>query len=83
MNGGSPGNIRELQNVVERSLIVSESALLTIDERWLSPETRPLEPGGQGFSHALTTAESADRDGSRRDEGSGLPASPVPPPSSG
>ena len=30
-----PGNIRELQNVVERAVIVSESDALDIDERWL------------------------------------------------
>src|SRR5215813_14102305 len=31
-----PGNIRELQNVVERAVIVCESDTLSIDERWLS-----------------------------------------------
>jgi PAS domain S-box-containing protein len=31
-----PGNIRELQNVVERAVIVSESETLSIDERWLA-----------------------------------------------
>lgn len=31
-----PGNIRELQNVVERAVIVSDSDALRIDERWLS-----------------------------------------------
>ena len=31
-----PGNIRELQNVVERAVIVCDSNRLSIDERWLS-----------------------------------------------
>ena len=31
-----PGNIRELQNVVERAVILSDSEVLSIDERWLS-----------------------------------------------
>jgi formate hydrogenlyase transcriptional activator len=31
-----PGNIRELQNVVERAVIVSESETLVVDERWLA-----------------------------------------------
>jgi formate hydrogenlyase transcriptional activator len=34
-----PGNIRELQNVVERSVIMSESETFSIDERSLSRET--------------------------------------------
>ena len=31
-----PGNIRELQNVVERSVIVSDTDEFTVDESWLS-----------------------------------------------
>jgi transcriptional regulator with GAF, ATPase, and Fis domain len=31
-----PGNIRELQNVIERAVIVSETEVLAIDESWLS-----------------------------------------------
>jgi PAS domain S-box-containing protein len=34
-----PGNIRELQNVIERSVILSSGELLSIDELWLSKET--------------------------------------------
>ncbi len=30
-----PGNIRELQNVIERSVIVNESETFSIDESWL------------------------------------------------
>jgi DNA-binding NtrC family response regulator len=37
-----PGNIRELQNVIERSVVLCETENLTVDERWLS-ET-PIEP---------------------------------------
>jgi PAS domain S-box-containing protein len=33
-----PGNIRELQNVIERSIIVCETENFTVDESWLSPE---------------------------------------------
>jgi PAS domain S-box-containing protein len=36
-----PGNIRELQNVIERSVIVCESANFSVDESWLSQQ--PLE----------------------------------------
>jgi len=31
-----PGNIRELQNIIERAVIVSDSPILNIDENWLS-----------------------------------------------
>jgi len=35
-----PGNIRELQNVIERSVILSESDIFSIDESWLPlPQT--------------------------------------------
>jgi DNA-binding NtrC family response regulator len=38
-----PGNIRELQNVIERSIIVCETETFTVDESWLS--TKPAETG--------------------------------------
>jgi DNA-binding NtrC family response regulator/signal transduction histidine kinase len=45
-----PGNIRELQNVIERSVILSSSEVFTVDDAWLSKESSrvatpaPLEP---------------------------------------
>src|SRR2546425_763305 len=35
-----PGNIRELQNVVERSVIVSSGAVFSVDAAWLSKDSR-------------------------------------------
>jgi PAS domain S-box-containing protein len=40
-----PGNIRELQNVIERSVIVCETENFSVDESWLSQP--PLERGPQ------------------------------------
>src|SRR6202451_4526044 len=34
-----PGNIRELQNVIERSVIVSSGDIFSVDEAWLSKES--------------------------------------------
>jgi DNA-binding NtrC family response regulator len=41
VQGSWPGNIRELQNVIERSLILSETESFSVDQNWLSrePET--------------------------------------------
>jgi formate hydrogenlyase transcriptional activator len=41
-----PGNIRELQNVIERSVIISEGDNFTVDESWLS--RRPAESSEPG-----------------------------------
>jgi PAS domain S-box-containing protein len=43
-----PGNIRELQNVIERSVILCESEVFSIDENWLpQPAPTTLEPKQQ------------------------------------
>jgi formate hydrogenlyase transcriptional activator len=36
-----PGNIRELQNVIERSIILSSTDVFSVDELWLSKRTPP------------------------------------------
>jgi PAS domain S-box-containing protein len=42
-----PGNIRELQNVIERSVIVCETENFSVDESWLSQEPRDKKSGGK------------------------------------
>jgi DNA-binding NtrC family response regulator len=37
-----PGNIRELQNVIERSVILSSTDVFAVDELWLSKESSDL-----------------------------------------
>ena len=40
-----PGNIRELQNVIERAVILCDGEEFAVDESWLKPEsTRPSGP---------------------------------------
>jgi len=53
-----PGNIRELQNVIERSVIVCETETFSVDESWLSRRPSPTEPKGQfDFFEKLTAQE--------------------------
>jgi transcriptional regulator with PAS, ATPase and Fis domain len=42
-----PGNIRELQNVVERSVIVCETENFSLDETWLSRQSLATESKNQ------------------------------------
>jgi PAS domain S-box-containing protein len=44
-----PGNIRELQNVIERSVILCETEKFLIDESWLSQQPRDKRPGGRMY----------------------------------
>jgi formate hydrogenlyase transcriptional activator len=41
-----PGNIRELQNIIERSVIVCDTENFTVDESWLSRQAVASEPKG-------------------------------------
>jgi transcriptional regulator with GAF, ATPase, and Fis domain len=53
-----PGNIRELQNIIERAVIVSDSDSLSIDEQWLSGRTVrvPAEPRSPAAVSPRTSA---------------------------
>jgi transcriptional regulator with GAF, ATPase, and Fis domain len=49
-----PGNIRELQNVIERSVIMCETENLSLDETWLPQQPVASESKGQSdFSQKL------------------------------
>jgi DNA-binding NtrC family response regulator len=52
-----PGNIRELQNVIERSVIVCETEILTVDESWLSRGPLSAQLSGEGLSCRLAAQE--------------------------
>jgi PAS domain S-box-containing protein len=56
-----PGNIRELQNVIERSVILSAGEVLSVDELWIPKESSPLESQTQ-------VPLSAKDEGERRSE---------------
>ena len=48
-----PGNIRELQNVIERSVILCDSESLSVDESWLSAQPSPARQ----LTHELVAQE--------------------------
>ncbi len=50
-----PGNIRELQNVIERSIIVCDTEIFSVDENWLVRESCQPQPAGQPLSYMLVT----------------------------
>jgi DNA-binding NtrC family response regulator len=52
-----PGNIRELQNVIERSVIVSDSENLSVDESWLGPQAGASDSSAQRLSVRLASQE--------------------------
>ena len=52
-----PGNIRELQNVIERSIIVSETDTLTVDELWLLTKPVAAKQTGRPLAEQLTIQE--------------------------
>jgi PAS domain S-box-containing protein len=54
-----PGNIRELQNVIERSVILSPGEVFSVDELWLSKETS--RPASQVHALAAFKGESEQR----------------------
>jgi transcriptional regulator with GAF, ATPase, and Fis domain len=52
-----PGNIRELQNIVDRAVIVCDSGTLTIRERWLSGRLRAARDSAASNGFARTAVE--------------------------
>jgi transcriptional regulator with GAF, ATPase, and Fis domain len=55
-----PGNIRELQNVIERSLIMCETENFSVDKTWLLPQTIPAQPTDQAELHQRLQAHEKD-----------------------
>ncbi len=50
-----PGNIRELQNVIERSVIVCETEDFSVDESWLLQKCVQAQPASQPLSRKAAT----------------------------
>jgi formate hydrogenlyase transcriptional activator len=54
-----PGNIRELQNVIERSVIVCETETFSVDASWLARESVPTSPAHQPLADTVGAQEKA------------------------
>lgn len=54
-----PGNIRELQNVIERAVILCEGETLSIDEVWLRPEPHRVRETRVGLARLGSDQERA------------------------
>ncbi|HEV8726476.1 MAG TPA: sigma 54-interacting transcriptional regulator, partial [Candidatus Binatia bacterium] len=52
-----PGNIRELQNVIERAVVLCDSETFSVDETWLKREGRPLSGPAVPFVATLVERE--------------------------
>jgi len=52
-----PGNIRELQNVLERSVILSDTETLTIEESWFSAESAQFSRSAATLAKLSVTQE--------------------------
>ena len=65
-----PGNIRELQNIIERSVILCESENFSIDENWLSRHPHTADSMGQPeLSQKLASQEKEMIEGALKETG--------------
>jgi len=52
-----PGNTRELQNVIERAVVLCDSETFSVDETWLKTDARPLKGPAVPFDATLFERE--------------------------
>ena len=57
-----PGNIRELQNVIERSVILNSGEVFAVDESWLSKEPPRLRPQGAAAAASAGSGPRTERE---------------------
>jgi transcriptional regulator with AAA-type ATPase domain len=76
------GNIRELQNVIERSIIVCDTETFSVDESWLVRDSRQTRSANQPLSDKLLTQEKEMIEAALAESGGRVSGRQVRPPSS-
>ena len=71
-----PGNIRELQNVVERAVILCDGETFCVDPSWLTPRTPTLAASGVPLVEDLAEREKVMIENALRESG-GLISGPT------
>ena len=66
-----PGNIRELQNVIERSVILSSGDVFVVDEVWVSNESSRLSHESSEVTSRVATPTPTERNCARATNGAG------------
>ena len=62
-----PGNIRELQNVIERSVILSSGGVFSVDELWLSKKSGSSSTSRESFATRQQSGRTPQRARKHRD----------------
>ena len=64
-----PGNVRELENVLERAVALCENNVIGVDDLQLAPRPRNAAAGAASHAAALEPLDDEDDDGNPAEQG--------------